>query len=164
MIERKDMIDLEIIETNDPPKDIIEWLEKGYTANTIVLTVRGPNPITGNYSGRIIRPREFSWYHADPHQYAYRDDKGVVDNHRDLKRIPRKYRNTAVQIPYSLSTPEFVDSYYQDPNDQKSLYYFKSQQDVKDFLLSDSRIAKIRRDIAPLYDKETPMVSYKGTV
>lgn len=166
MIERKNMIDLEVIETDDVPKDILDWYEKDIPFNTLYLTVKGPNPITGEYFGILTYVYGEERNRWERSHYWYRDKKGEAESSYTKRGVPRRYRESAVRISYYFASTKINYKIVKDlPGDDPGRYIaFMSEDELKNEALSDERIQMMKRSIAHLYVTETKAVSYVGTI
>lgn len=154
------MIDLVIVQTDELPANALDWHERNISFNTIFLTIWGPNPVTGRFTGKLMHVKPITSLFDVPIKggsYYYRHSNGNVLCSSSLKKVPRKYRQSAINLKYETDVRKYT-TYLTD----KVRGYFNSLEEIKGFMLSDDEIADIKKQIAGLYP--SPVVSYKGTL
>jgi len=143
------MLDLEVIQTDDVPKDAIEWLNKGYTLNTVFLSISGPNQLTGFYNGELVCAEAYKYDYLEcPSYYAYYNKSKEYYLSRTLSGVPRQYRSGAKKVDFRVKT-------------------FATKNEISEFavrqkLLSSTVITKIKGGLSSLF--EGPTTTYKTTV
>lgn len=150
------MIDLVVVETDDIPKDALDWHNKGYTHNTIFLSIMGPHPLTGVFTGKIYYTiKEFT-----PNYWYINSKNGIPTREYVffLRNVPRKFRKSAIKINYEVVTKRYTQRV--DEHDVVTKFY--SEQALKEFIFSEKNLTLLKKEISDLF--ESPTTSYKGTL
>lgn len=152
------MIDLVVIETDDIPKDALDWHNKGYTHNTIFLSIMGPHPLTGVFTGKLYYTYKFSLHSCNYWYIDKRNGNPINCYSFSLYRVPRKLRKNVVKLNYKVVTKRYT----QRVDEHGVVTKFYSEQALKEFILSEKNLTLLKEEISDLI--ESPTISYKGTL
>ena len=154
------MIDLVVVETDKLPANALEWHEQEISFNTIFLTIWGPNPVTGVFTGKLmhVAPATNVWGNPVAGGIGYyRTSNGEIFSTTDSGKAPRKYRNSIINLPFVTNILR-----YDYIPEGKTRTPYTSLDQIKEHMLSEQEIKAIRKSIAGLYP--SPVVSYRGTL